>query len=349
MPRKDFEVEILGIRFKHYTSEVQRCIRRIITKHKCDDTSNIVIDELWRTCNNDMKCIIRDRNKEDEENEEHERLELSDIDRDIIRSYIDQARDYEAELDDLDDDKFESHFRSVIEPIAKEERDRRGRIAKDNDRWAFFNKPDAEADFERWRNRLLQPAQAVALSLGKDPNCVKPESLEPYRRPIPSRSPFRETFKDRLDLVEAAVAAGMLSAPVSIVAFVDWAEAHCMELPPELTGKPNKNLAEDVNYWKNKYESAQEKLDKLLRDPAELPYKSMVSVYRLLVGMAVARFEYRTDQRTTATAIIRTELKELKLPLSDEAILDHLRTAASVLGYIRTTPIRWTGVKRPTK
>jgi hypothetical protein len=148
--------------------------------------------------------------------------------------------------------------------------------------WSFFNRPDAIADFERWRSRLLSPAQAVALSFGKDPDVVTPESLKPYKRVV--TSPFREAFKDRLDLLEAAVAAGELSALVGDLE--QWAVSIGIDLPAALTGK-EATLGEDAAFWKAKYEAAQNDLGRLRRGLDDLNPLSIASMYMIIVGMTV--------------------------------------------------------------
>lgn len=344
MARKDLELEVHSLRFKHYTSDVRTGISRIVRNERCKDTSDTVIDGLWETCRDDLLGVLAQQGNETYSGVQGDDVKLSVQFREIIRSYIDQALDYEAELADSEDDYFEKLYRTTVGPVVKANREQRDQSARENDRWAFFNTLDADADFDRWRDRLLSPAQAVALSFGKDPDVVTPERLVPYRGV--RRSPFRESFKDRLDLIEAAVAAGELPIRMPVRGFSDWAVAHDLELPQELTSNRVETFGEAA-FWKSKFEAAQSQLNALRSSIDDLPPKSKISIYRLIVGMAAARFEYRTDQRTKATSNIREGLLSVNISMEDEAILRNLRAAASALDYEWTTPIPWSGVRRP--
>nr|WP_137830368.1 hypothetical protein [Methylobacterium sp. L1A1] len=341
MARKDLELELLKLRFKNYTSDVRQCISRVVANERCEDTSDKVVDALWSTCHDDLVSLLAKSSFNDESSDEEGHRVASAEAREVIRNFIDQARDYEAELGDLEDDDFDKLYRTTFEPIVRANRDRRAQSARDRDRWEFFNRLEAEADFAQWRERLLSPAQAVALSFGKDPDIVTPERLRPFRRI--SGSPFREAFKDRLDLIEAAVASGQLSVPMSVGALNHWAAERGITLPSALTGE---TPGEDAVFWKLKYDAAQSELDNLRRGLEDVPPKTKLSIYRLLVGMAAARFEYRTDQRTKATAAIKDGLESVELSMSEDAILANLRQAALGIEYSWTTPIHWTGIKR---
>lgn len=341
MARRDLELELLKLRFRNYTSDVRQCISRVVVSERCEDTSDKVVDALWSTCHDDLVSLLAKSGIDDESSDQQDHRVPSAEAREFIRTFIDQARDYEAELGDLEDDDFDKLYRTIIEPIVRAKRDRRAQSARDRDRWDFFNRPEAEADFAHWRDRLLSPAQAVALSFGKDPEIVRPERLTPYRQV--GGSPFREAFKDRLDLIEAAVASGQLSVPMSVGALERWAVERGIAMPSALTGEP---LGKDAAFWKLKYDAAQSELDNLRRGLEDLPPKTKISIYRLLLGMAAARFEYRTDQRTKATAAIKDGLESVGVPMSEDAILANLRQAALALDYSWTKPIHWSGVKR---
>lgn len=342
MARKDLEMELLNIRHSSYTSQVRECISRAVRSERCQDTSDVVINVLCKTCPDEITTLLAKTGVRHAQSDGLGEAALTSEAIEVIRTFIDEARSYEAELGDLNDDDFEALYRKSFDPVVKAKRDQRARSAQDHDRWAFFNKPDADADFERWRPRFLSPAQAAALLLNKDPDVVTPKSLEPYRRV--SGSPFRELFKDRLDLIEKAVEAGELSVPMSTSAFSQWANARGLRPPPQLMGG---GIGEDAAFWKQKFDSAQSELDKLRRGIDELPSKSVGSIYRLLLGMAIARFEHRTDQRSNSTKAIRKELEGVDIMIKDDAIRDHLRDAAQHLDIDWRTPIHWSGLKRP--
>lgn len=345
MARKDLELELLKLKFKNYTSDVRQCISRVVVSERCEDTSDKVIDALWGTCHDDLVSLLAESGFNDEASDEEGHRVPSAKARDFIRTFIDQARDYEAELGDLEDDDFDKLYRTIFEPIVRANRDRRAKSIRDRDRWEFFNKLESEADFAQWRDRLLSPAQAVALWFGKDPNIVTPERLRPFRRV--GGSPFREAFKDRLDLIEAAVRAGELSVPMAVSAFTQWATARGINPPPELTGEAAGGMGEDAAFWKEKYDAAQSALEKLRSSVDDMPPKSRASIYKMVIGMAIARFGHKTTGNTNATSAIKGALDDLDLKIDAGTILGHLRDAASELAVDQPTEIRWSELRRP--
>lgn len=339
------ELKLLKLRFKHLTAEMREVISKSVKEHRCSDTSDIVIDVLWRECKDDLIAMLRYEGGLS--SAQFVDLQLSAPTRETVRTWLEQALQHEAELGDLDDKTFEAYYREVMAPIVYEKRARRASRAEENDRWDFFSTVEAEADFQRWRDKPLSPAQAVALSLGKEPDVVTPEKLKPYH--TPGGSPFRERFSGMLELIEGAIGAGELATPILIKDFIPWAKERDFDLPPELTGKPRDIQTEDASLWKEKFEAAQAELKWLRRNIDELNAKSVDSVYKMIFGMAVARFEHRTDQRSVATSAIMAACEQAGVPLGDDAIREHLKDAATHLDIQWTTPIRWTGVRKPQR
>ncbi len=339
MARKHLELELLSLQFPHYSPAIRKRVSCIVVTHGCEDTSDEVIDGLWATCRNDIAALLSTSGTSRHPIEEQNSSEISREEREFIRTYIDEARSYEAELSDREDDDFEALYRSIMDPIVAAKRARRAQAALENDRWAFFNKPDADADFDRWRNRLLLPAQAVALSFGKDPDVVTPESLKPYKRV--ARSPFREEFGDRLGHLEAAISAGELHVPLSVQTFERWAMSKGFGLPEQLAGKAAVLIDEGPEYWKVKFEIVQAQLENLRLGVDEMGSQTKGSMYQLILGMAIARFEHRTDQRSDATTAILNALADVGLTLKRDAIHKHLTDAATILDFEYKEVIRW--------
>ena len=333
MRRKPLELELVGLRFKHYTDEVHAAIYKIVRSEHCDDTSDVVIDGLWETCRDDLVAVLQQKGIKAELGDQDDDALISTEAREAVRRYIDQALTYEAELADSEDDYFEKLYRTLMGPIVQAKRDHRRKSAQERDRWDFFNQLEADAVFDQWRDRLLTPAQAVALSFGKDPDVVSPEQLKPYRRVI--RSPFRESFKDRLELIEAAAAAGVLPAPMSVNTFAPWARAHGFALSPALTGEA---IEEDAAFWKQKYEAAETEIKWLRCNLVELPYKSQSSIYRLVLGMAISKFGYKTIGKTETVSKIIGALERVDIIIKSDATRKHLELAVEHLGVTWPPP-----------
>lgn len=108
-----------------------------------------------------------------------------------------------------------------------------------------FHQAGTEADFEHFgRCAYLTVAEAVALSLGKDPRVVNWEMVQPYL----GTSPFAQDFADRLDLVGRAVKWGELSQAFPPLTFLTWAHRFKIEVPEEFV-RCTFVRGEPIRYW----------------------------------------------------------------------------------------------------
>jgi BMFP domain-containing protein YqiC len=108
-----------------------------------------------------------------------------------------------------------------------------------------FHQPGTEADFEHFgRCAYLTVAEAVTLSLGKDPRVVNWEMVQPYL----GISPFAQDFADRLDLVERSVRWGELSQAFPPLTFLTWAHRFKIEVPQEFV-RCTFVRGEPIRYW----------------------------------------------------------------------------------------------------
>ena len=84
--------------------------------------------------------------------------------------------------------KYLEHCRAIAEAEQKR--------AAERDETEFFNLPTAAADFSLWnRKKHWHPEEAAALSLGKNPKIVNPQTLGRLQRPD---SPFVREFQESL-------------------------------------------------------------------------------------------------------------------------------------------------------
>lgn len=148
--------------------------------------------------------------------------------RDGIRSYFNDARDYNEYLEGLSRSDVDKVY--ALERTQYDETRRKADAALDDAE--FYNSPEADADFSHWlKAGAWHSDEAIPLSLGKDPRVVNRTSL---RSPRASTSPFRIEYKRREWLVERAIEAGQLNAIMKPESFIEWAKNSGFELPPEM-------------------------------------------------------------------------------------------------------------------
>jgi hypothetical protein len=95
----------------------------------------------------------------------------------------------------------------------------------------FFNKPHAQSDFDHWSKAAYWSLdEAVALSLGKEPEHVNWKIVESYVR----ISPFARNYSRRRDLTQRAVGMKQLTDGVVPGFFLGWAKRNELSVPEEL-------------------------------------------------------------------------------------------------------------------
>ena len=123
----------------------------------------------------------------------------------------------------------------------------------------FFNLPSADADFPHWSKAALWfLGEAVALSFGKAPECVKRGAVEQYVQV----SPFALEYSRRSFLVSRAQEAQELSNPVRPKDFIAWARRNEIDFPEELI-RLVESLGGVVTDWKGKHDDLEVEFSKL--------------------------------------------------------------------------------------
>jgi hypothetical protein len=140
---------------------------------------------------------------------------------------------------------------------------------------AFFNQPDADADFTYWaRISYWTLEESVALSMGKNPKIVSSQTLKAHK----GKSTFIATYSARLEEVTRAQKMGVLWEPTIPGLFVAWAERIDLVMPPELIILV-KALGTHVFDWKKGYE-AQLEIAKTLRAELQSAYQEILDEKR---------------------------------------------------------------------
>jgi hypothetical protein len=204
----------------------------------------------------------------------------------------------------------------------------------------FFSLASARADFSRWNVvPSWTPQEAVALTLGKDPEVVNSETLRLHLK----FSPFREEYSWRLELVQRALDVGDLAEPIRPAGFLRWARTVQLHYPHELEliapvlnqiEEAQMQSSEELDNLKAKLSEAEAKIHRLIKPFEDLPPKSQASLLKLVLGMAIARFEYRTPPAQSGTAkLVSGLLKDLGLPLDEDTVREWLSLAARELEF----------------
>ena len=108
-----------------------------------------------------------------------------------------------------------------------------------------FNQFGADADFEHFgRCAFLSVQEAVALSLGKNPNFVTWDLVQPYL----GKSLFALEYAKRLDLIERAVIWQEMPEFFTPLDFLTWAHKYKLPVPDAFIGCTFAR-GEPIQYW----------------------------------------------------------------------------------------------------
>ncbi len=147
----------------------------------------------------------------------------------------------------------------------EEEHDKPAPSRQEDDRWKFFNRAKAQANFGFWtRVDAWSLEEAVALCLGRNPDLVNSKTL----RGLLTKSPFAQRFAELLKLAHRSQEAGTLKDPIPPVTFLEWAEQkgiECRALRDALVAH-----ATEIVDWKGRYEEARVQIEDLENELRQL-------------------------------------------------------------------------------
>ena len=257
----------------------------------------------------------------------------------VLQSDLEGAEKYMLELSALKTSQLHKLYEDELAKYINE-------IEKNS----FFNKKQAIADFDYW-SKMAQwtISEAVALSLGKNPEVVNPESLKSTIFPL---SPFVRQYQQLSKLANRAVLSQMLFDPVYPSIFVKWVKENDISFPEELYEKV---MARRGNYvdWKKMYEDLLEKNNKnvelanemiaerdqqindlsaLTQQSKPLHTKEKETLLKLVIGMAVKGYGHDPKaSRTSTVGEIKSDLDLLGINLDEDTIRKWLRESAEYL------------------
>ncbi len=170
-----------------------------------------------------------------------------------VRDWISAIRRYEREVNALSTPE----SRSTLAKIKSAEKSKRDATAARDDEVRFFNHPSADLNKGFWwALATWTPAEAAAISLGKDPKFVNPKNLT---KEIHGPSLFKEEFEARLERIKRALEAGILDPERKHVGkrnfepanFLAWAKKESFPMweknPSVSDARPDISSADQVN------------------------------------------------------------------------------------------------------
>jgi len=175
---------------------------------------------------------------------------------------------------------------------------------------AFYNQPNADADFLHWSKVACWTLdEAVALCLGKSPKVVCSEYLFGWT------SEFAIRYHRLTDLVDRAKRMGLIPEPVVPASFIAWAKQNEIELPSGLEAA--------VAAWGRRAVGERR---------ADLHPKERESVLKLIITMAIKGYTYRPNaSRSDVPAEITNDAHEVGLSIDQDTVRKWLREASEVL------------------
>ena len=171
---------------------------------------------------------------------------------------VTQAKEFLRKLTSLDDEEFQTFVAVESEQIYAAIRAK----SEEEERKRFFNQPGSAAALQHWaRAALWSLDEAVALSLGKEPNVVTWEKVRQHLLV----SSFAAQFSARRDLAIRAKGAGQLFDPVLPGLFLGWTKRMKLDFPAEL-----ESLVQEfggyVGDWKLLYDQLDDSTSKTIKE-----------------------------------------------------------------------------------
>jgi len=145
-----------------------------------------------------------------------------------LEKVTEEAEKYKSQLENMPNEEVHALYKQ-----AKNDVETKKLIKEVVDQRYFFNKPEAQADFEHWSKATYWTIEeAVALSLGKDPEKVNWKSMNVYQTIC--RPDFVKSFFRLYDLASRASNWQKLFNPTYPLLYTNWAKENDIELPEEL-------------------------------------------------------------------------------------------------------------------
>jgi hypothetical protein len=236
-----------------------------------------------------------------------------------------------------------------IQNLVNEERSKERK--EELEKGFFFDQPSADANFQEWyRMPDWSIEEAVALSLGKDPKIVNPDSLDNYSNynhnfnSYHKGSTLYKDYKLRMETLIRFINAKKVSTHPTPLEFVTWAQENDFYIPEELKNlihkrwvisndskTENETLQEEFQKIKSLYEELKKQPIKE-ENEEKLNPKVKTSLHTLILVMAIEKYRYNPEsEKNISTTNIRSAVERYGLKIDDNTIRARLDEAYNEL------------------
>lgn len=192
----------------------------------------------------------------------------------------------------------------------------------------FYDDPTAVADVDYWSKMPeWSLEEIVALSLGKDPRVVSSDKFVHGTR----GTEFSAAYFTRLEIVGRNHLANQLGDSTPPIKVIEWANVIEFSFPTELIEAVR--LVDQRRRGKTRpTKSALRIASPDTQDEKRISEHERKSLLKMVIGMAVAKYDYDPDRkRNSAAGQISNDLQLHGVSLSDETITKYLNEAAGFL------------------
>ena len=199
-----------------------------------------------------------------------------------------------------------------------------------------FHSFSSEVPYANWlRLAGWTVDEAAALSLGRDPDIVNGDTLNPID---PKKSVFLREFLFRCRMIKRAADANSWGLSVEPSTFCDWACKHLTDLPPALLKlvKSVGDLGEtaplqaEISDLRVEIVELRAEIAALRATDEDINERSLDTLYRLVLIMAVDKYRYDPRNKlNTSTKQIEGSLVDFGSAKSNNTILSRMKSIVS--------------------
>jgi hypothetical protein len=216
---------------------------------------------------------------------------------------------YKAFVDDLEQMSPKELDELCIGAISQQKLEQE-EAAERFDRMAYFNDPEAEADFDFWsKSKTWTIDEATALLLGKEPSKVCWDNLLQLR----CESIFATQYQKLRNQLLRTQRDGRLTDGDVPAKFIEWAIEVQIDLPAGLNGM----------------------LSSPEKPESSLAGKERTTALQLIIGMAMTKYNYRPGIRSAIPKQIAQDLERLGLQTTDDTVRKFLNNAHELVDLSR--------------